>query len=310
MLKIKFLQIFFLLFSIAICDMQYAICDIYAQDKIIAIVNNDIITQKDLDDFINFMRMQLQQDYKGKELENKIQSIKLDLLDRLVEDLLILQQAKKNNLKIDENLIKARVSEIKKRYGSDADFQRALTQQGLTQSDIESKIRDQLLMYNIIDQNIRSKIEVTPSEVTEFYEKNSEEFKTTQERQVTSIAVESEDLANTVFNDLKDGKDLGDIANRYSVTVDKMTVRQEGSLRKDIEDIICKLNTNEVCQPIKVNDRFYIFRLDNIVAARQKNLSEAQVNIYAFLFDKKLQEGLAKWLDELKAHSYIKILQD
>ena len=90
---------------IAICHMSYAI-ELYAQDKIIAIVNSDVITQKDLNDFLNFMRMQLMTEYKGKELENKIQSMKLDLIDKLVEDRLILQQAKKNNIQIDEGRLR------------------------------------------------------------------------------------------------------------------------------------------------------------------------------------------------------------
>ena len=37
---------------------------VYAQDKIIAIVNNEVVTQKDLDDFLNFMRMQLSQEVR------------------------------------------------------------------------------------------------------------------------------------------------------------------------------------------------------------------------------------------------------
>jgi hypothetical protein len=49
---------------------------LYAQDKIVAIVNKDIITQKDLTDFINFARMQMLTEYKGEQLEAKIQAMK------------------------------------------------------------------------------------------------------------------------------------------------------------------------------------------------------------------------------------------
>jgi len=41
----------------AFCFFTFALT-CFAQDKIIAIVNKDIITQKDLNDFINFMRVQ------------------------------------------------------------------------------------------------------------------------------------------------------------------------------------------------------------------------------------------------------------
>lgn len=313
--KSRYPNILISLFRICALCLFWILCfgichSTYAQDKIVAIVNNDVITQRDLDDFINFMRMQLQADYKGQELESKIQAMKLDLLDRLIEDLLILQQAKKSNLKIDEGLIKDRIAQIKKHYTSDAEFQHALSQQGLTQSDIESKLNEQLLMHNIIDLEIKTKLVVKPVEVTDFYQKNREEFKLPQQRQVSSITVNDENKALAIFNALNESKSLSDIVNKYSLVVDKLIVRQDGKLKKDIENAIFKLNINEVSKPIKINDSFYIFRLDNIIAPRQPSLSEVQERIYAFLFDKKMQEGLMRWLDELKAQSYIKILQD
>ncbi len=91
MLKRKLSKLLLLIIFTAAYSLQFTAYNLFAQDKIAAIVNNDIITQKDLDDFLNFMRIQLSQDYSGKELENKIQAMKPDLLDRLIEDRLILQ---------------------------------------------------------------------------------------------------------------------------------------------------------------------------------------------------------------------------
>ncbi|MCM8781050.1 MAG: SurA N-terminal domain-containing protein, partial [Candidatus Omnitrophica bacterium] len=91
----------------------------FAQNKIVAIVNNDVITQKDLEGFINFARIQLAAEYQGEELENKVQSLRPDLLDRLIDDRLLLQEAKNNNIKIDETRIKAKIEQIKRRYASD-----------------------------------------------------------------------------------------------------------------------------------------------------------------------------------------------
>ena len=48
---------------------------LFAQDKILAVVNNEIITQRDLDGFVSFMRMQLSSEYKGQALEDKLNSM-------------------------------------------------------------------------------------------------------------------------------------------------------------------------------------------------------------------------------------------
>ncbi len=305
-------KIFLFLLFVVICDtclpagrVRYAI----AEDKIIAIVNCDVITQKDLNDFIGFMSMQLSRDYKGRELEEKIQSMKLDLLDRLIEDRLILQEAKKNNVKIDENRVKARINEIKKRYPSDAEFKDDLAKQGLIQADIESRTREQLLMYEIVEQMVKDKIIIRPDEVTSFYNKNIKEFVSGEERELETVALENDDLARTVSYELRAGKKLVDLAAKYPLTVNKLNARRQ-ELRKDIEDTVFKLDISEVSNPVKIDDKYYVFKLDNIIPARQLSLPEVQDKIYAFIFEKKMQEKLTKWLDELKQKSYIKILQN
>jgi parvulin-like peptidyl-prolyl isomerase len=290
--------IFFLIFAHA-----------FAEDKIIAIVNCDVITQKDLNDFINFTRMQMASGYSKEEMENKIKTIKKDLLDKLIEDKIILQEAKKNNIKLDEARIKARIEELRKRYGSDADFQAALAGQGLVQADIESRIREQLLMYGIINAKVRSKIVINPKEVTEFYENNIEEFKFPLELQVDSLTTENADEAHQIFLNLKSGKRPESLVNAESVSLDRMNVIK-GQLRKDIEEVVFKLREQDVSAPVKIGNKYYIFKLNRITPARQQNLAEIRDRVYTMLFNQKMEEELTKWLDELKKHSYIKIFQN
>ncbi|PIP20287.1 MAG: hypothetical protein COX40_05640 [Candidatus Omnitrophica bacterium CG23_combo_of_CG06-09_8_20_14_all_40_11] len=300
----------FFLFFIAICHMPYAICNSLAQDKIIAIVDKDVITQKDLNDFINFMHVQLSTQYQGGQLESKIQSMKFDLLDKLIEDRLILQEAKKDNIGIEPDRIKAKINEIKKHYGSDSEFQNVLAEQGLVQADIEAKIREQSLMYAVIDREIRSKIIIKPVEVTNFYQQNLKKFILPEQREFESVTVDNESKAFEVFDKLKSGQELQDVANRYSLAINKFSSARDGQLREDIEDTVFKMNTGQISAPLKIEDNYYIFKLNNIIPPRQQNLSEAQKDIYDMLFNKKMQEALTKWLDELKRHSYIKILQN
>ncbi|MBU3958326.1 MAG: peptidyl-prolyl cis-trans isomerase [Candidatus Omnitrophica bacterium] len=304
--KLKF---FVLSYGFTFCVLAFTL-SCFAQDKIVAIVNNDIITQKDLNDFINFMRMQLSAEYKEAELENKVESIKSDLLDRLIEDRIILQEAKKDKLEIDGNKVKEKIDQIKRRYVSDREFQDALSQQGLVQADLESRIREQLLMYNIIDTRIRREILIKPGEVTDFYQQNLEEFRIPEQREFNFIIVADKDLSREVFNNLKDNQDFAGVAKKYSLAVEKSSAKKGQELREDIERAIFTLNLGESSEPTEIEDSFYIFKLVNIIPSRQQVLSEAQDRIYAFLFEMKMQEGLTRWLGGLKEHSYIKILED
>ncbi len=306
--KSKFKKILLFLMFTTCCLLPAACYPLFAQDKIIAIVNKDVITQNDLNDFINFMRVQLSTQYQGIQLESKIQSMKLDLLAKLIEDRLILQEAKKENIIVDPDRIKTKINEIKKHYGSDSSFQNVIAKQGLVQADIEEKIREQTLMYAVIDREIKSKIMIKPAEVTDFYQENINKFTLPEQREFESVTVDNESLANEVFDKLKSGQGLEGVANRYSLAINKFSSIRDGQLRKDIEEAVFKINIGQVSSPVKIENNYYIFKLNNIIPPRQQNLSEAQEDVHAMLFNKKMQEALTKWLDELKERSYIKIL--
>ena len=305
--KIKFLTI---LTFLAICLLPLVICKTYAQDKIIAIVNSDIITQKDLNDFLNFMRIQLSAGHSGQELESRLQSIKLDLLDRLIEDRLILQEAKKNKLSVDNNIVTAKIDEIKKRYDSEPEFIDALGKEGLVQADLEKKTMEQLLMHNIVEIKIKRKIFINPTEVTAFYQENIEKFKLSEQREFESIAISDENEAREIFNGIKNGQDINELAHKYSLNISKFIATQGGELRKDIEDAVFRLSLKEISEPLKLQEVYYIFKLNNITQPHQQSLSEAQDKIYNFIFNAKMQEEMVKWLDDLKKAAYIKIMQE
>ena len=301
-------RIISLLFIVSLILLPF--CCLYAQDKVVAIVNNEIITQKELNDFFNFIRLQYSREFKGKALEEKIGSMKQDLLKRLIEDRIMLQKAKEEKITIDPAKIMSKINEIKKRYALESDFERDLAGQGLVQADLENKIREQMLTYTIIDQKVRSKIVLRPDEITNYYNQNKRQFLKPEQRILSVIILQDEGLAKTVSYQLQLGTKIDDLAGKYSFTTDILTASQGQELRSEIEDTVFKLGIGEVSGPVKVDQQYYIFKLDNIIGSQQLNLAQAQDKIQAFLFEKKLQEALVRWLDELKIQSYIKILEN
>ena len=283
---------------------------LYARDKVVAIVNKEIITQKDLNDFFNFIRLQYAQQLNGKALEDKVNSMKPDLLKRLIEDKIMLQKAKDEKIIIDPERVKAKINEIKKRYTKESNFERDLAAQGLVQADLENKIREQMLTYYVIDQKVRNKILLSPDEVSSYYNQNKSQFSKPEERILSIVILQDEGMAKTVSYQLRLGTKIEDLVGKYVFTTDILSVSRGQELRSEIEDTVFKLGIGEISNPVKVGEQYYIFKLDNIVASRQMDLAGAQERIQAFLFEKKLQVALARWLDELKLQSYIKILEN
>jgi len=297
----SFFKIFIVLVTLAGC-FSFA----RAEEKIVAVVNNEIITQRDLEAFLNFMRVQLSQQYTSKELDEKIAVMKSDLLDRLIEDRIILQEAKKNNLQADEARIKLKIDELKKRYNNETEFENSLKSQGLVEADLAARVRDQILMYNIVEIKIRDKIVVKPSEITEYYNKNPADFSLTEEREFQSLTGLDQAKAQKATEDLRQGKDLNDVVKESGFTLNAFSSRKGGELKKDVEDLLFNLKIKEVSDPVKIKDNYYVFQLSKIKPPRQQVLSEVQDAIHGMLYEKKMQEAMVKWVDELKKKAYIK----
>ena len=261
-----------------------------------------------MNDFISFTRMQLSQQTKDqKQIEDKIQEIKSDLLNKLIEDRLVLQQAKKENIRVDENRVKARVDELKARYGSGARLEETIQSQGLTLADLENRFREQLMSYSIIEYKVKSKINVNPSEVTAFYQGHLAEFSIGEEREFELINTKDEFALRQASVDLKEGLSFEEVAKKYNLTVSSITAAVGGQLNKEIEAAVFKLKLQEISAPIKFQDTYYIFRLVSVLAPKQATLAEVQDEIYAYLYNKKIQDKMTSWLDEIRKKVYIKV---
>jgi parvulin-like peptidyl-prolyl isomerase len=94
---------------------------------------------------------------------------------------------------------------------------------------------------------------------------------------------------------------------RYPVSLNKIYAKERGELKKEIEDVVFNLGIGEVSAPLKIDGKCYVLKLENIMPSRQLTLAESQSAIHSYLYDIKMQEGMARWLDELKSKSYIKI---
>jgi parvulin-like peptidyl-prolyl isomerase len=222
----------------------------------------------------------------------------------------MLQQAKAEKITIEPARIKAKINEIKKRYPLESDFERDLAKQGLVQADLENKIREQMLTFSIVEQKVRSKVAIRPEEVTDFYNQNKHKFVKPEERLLTVIILQDESAAKSLSYYLRLGEKLESLATRYAFSTDNLSVSEGQTLRGEIESVVFKLGVSEVSDPVKIDGQYYIFILDEILGSRQMDLVESQEKIQVYLFDKKVQERLTNWLDELKKQSYIKVLEN
>jgi foldase protein PrsA len=120
---------------------------------------------------------------------------------------------------------------------------------------------------------------------------------------------EDQALAGKVCADLKAGKVLPAVEVEYTVKANTFTAKKGGELKKEIEDVVFSMNVNDVSEPVMIDNAYYVFQLIKIYPASQQPLLDAQTSINNILFQKKLQEAMIDWLDQLKKKAYIKITE-
>ncbi len=282
----------------------------FCAERIVAVVNREIITQSEVNNFSRFLKMQLAAKYSGEELEERYKQILPDVLNRLIEDKLIVQEAKKEKITVDENRLKARIAQMKSAYPSEKEFVDELIRNGLTVADVEAKLKDQLLMFEMVNKKVRSKIRVSPLEVTEFYQEHKEEFSEPAKRNVVALVGDSKEKMEQALVSLRNGADFRATADSLGLQLRELGEIVPGQLIKELDQVISLLQVGEFSDIVKFQNKFFIFKLVDISSPKELSLEEAKQQIYDYLAEEKMQEKVNAWLEELKEKSYIDIKQE
>ena len=287
-----------------------------AEDAIIAVVNDEVITFKDLQDYIRqtFASLSAQ----GLP-EDKVKEMMADLqtngLKQLIEDKLILSRANEIGIEVRDKLVDERVAQIKAKYDSDQTFLDALVKNGATITDLREKILEQLKIKFVIDHEVRSKVFVNPQEVTEFYEQNKDSFQKSRRVNLDSVYVTfagdkavGRARAKEALALLKEGKDFAEVAKQYSDS-SSIGVVEEGQLLPDIEKVVFNLTQGQISDAIETDKGIFIFKLKGEIPAQVAELKEVKSRIYDFLYQKKFTERFGQWLEKLQQKAYVEIKQ-
>lgn len=271
-------------------------------ERIVAIVNGDIITDEELNMFVR-----AEVEMLGQALgEEKVKELKHEFLERMIEDRLIIQEAKRQQIKADPKVVEERVRDIKERAGSEQAFEAALKSQGISLNKLRDKLTDQLLIYNLVQKEVRSKVVVSPKEVTDYFNQHENEFVTPEAVVVDSIFVKDQDDAAKVQRELSSGKSFEEVAKAFSKKTNLGEVLR-GQFKKDLEDFIFALKVGESSASYAAEDGFYFFFAKEKLEPSKKKLEEIKDHVSELLERGKMQQAFKEWIEGMKEKAYISI---
>jgi len=291
----KIILWFFLILFLSVCS-AYSL-----EDKVVAIVNNDVITKAELDIYINMLKMQIkEEDWQKHEMTER------KALDSLIENKLILQEAKNNKIEIEERYVESRLAKMRNSFPSETAFMDFLSRQGFSLMELEKSIKEQMIADRLIAMKIRGRILISPGEVTDYYNEHINDFYLPERVYVDSIFTGNEKLAKEVYNELKDGVDFDQLQKQYSKRA-SLGMVVKGQLLKEIEDAVFNLGVGEFSKPVETSDGFYIFKAKEKLPPSARELKDVQQIVYNIVWNTKYATRLKEFIEQLKEKSYILI---
>jgi len=288
-------------------------------ERIIARVNSEIITQRQYEREKAKLHDELTQQYSGPELAAKVNDESKNLLRNLIDQSLMVQKAKDENVNVETDIIK-KLDQIRRQdnLATIEDLQKDAEQQGVNWEDFKDQIRRQLLMQEVISRDVGSRIVVTREEARQYYNQHKEEFKSTGMVHLAEILVstekykpeEAEKRAKAAWAEVKGGARFSEVVKKYSDdrSADQggdIGFMKTGSIAPGIAAALSKLETSEYTDPMRIKNGFLILKLVERFSPGIPSFEEVETRVNEVLYGQRMEPKMREYLRQLRKDSYI-----
>jgi peptidyl-prolyl cis-trans isomerase SurA len=262
-------------------------------DRVVAIVNDGIVLNSDLDTEIDLVTERLHE----QKLELPPQSVlRQQVLERLVLREIQMQRANHDGIKVSDDTLNSALQDVAKRNSiSLSQLPAALAQQGVDYAAYRDEIRKEITLNLLRQRDVLQHISVTPREIDQFLDKQAKTPSERSEYNVSHILIAVGQEANQaqldaaakraadVYQRAKAGEDFAKLAVAYS---NSQTALEGGALgwRKGSElptfltDTVAKLKPGEVSEPLRTPTGYHIIKLNEVRGASAATVEE-QVHV-------------------------------
>ncbi|OGS20651.1 MAG: hypothetical protein A3J83_08225 [Elusimicrobia bacterium RIFOXYA2_FULL_40_6] len=214
-------------------------------DKTVALVNGEHVLFSDYQKIMNPIIEQYKQvTPKTDQTDDKLKELKSKVLDQMIDDRLLLQEAKRLKIIVSKREVEEGIKQVKTRFKDEDEYKNELKKEELTEEKFSKRIEDQLKQIKLIDSQIKSKLAI-PS--TESVKGLFDDVKT---------AMDGKELKDKSDEDKKDIETLAKLIKRkYSelVRVKHILIRsakedsmvKQAAAKKKIEEVQAKLKAGD-----------------------------------------------------------------
>ncbi len=290
-------------------------------ERIIARINNKIITQREYDQQRENLHAQLAQQYSGEQLQQEFNAQSKNLLRDMIDNDLLVQKAADDNINVETDVIK-RLDQIRQQYNlpSLEALQQAVESNGLNWEDFKEQIKRGLLRQQVISQEVGSRIILTRADARKYFDAHKEQFDSPPGVHLAEILIstekhspaDAEKLAKKAMSEIQNGARFSDVAKELS---DSQSAKdggdvgffKEGSISSEIAKAIAKVDVGDVSSIIKTQYGYMIFKVLERRVGKTPTFDQVSDQVMGYLYDQRIRGDLRGFLTKLRNESSIRL---
>ena len=199
----KFKYIVFLIIISITSFAETCLAEIKTVNRIVAWINDEIITQREIDKAMSMLGSGIKPEQMDK--------LQQQVLDKLIEEKLILQEAKRQEIKGSAQELEEQLARVKSQFKSIDDFKKAIKEEGFTEDDLRKEYEENLIKGELVDREVRANVQVSQEELSQIRNESSYQIK------VRHILVKTKPEAILILARLDRGERVEDLAEKYSI---------------------------------------------------------------------------------------------
>lgn len=245
-------------------------------DRIVAVVNDDVITLFELRTRLDLALTQLKQ--QGTPLPPR-EVLEKQMLERLVMDKVQLQFARESGVRVDDAQLEQTIQRIAANNKmSMAQFRDALQKDGIPFAKFREDIRNEVTIARVREREVESKIAISEGEIDNYLSGDSAKSGESEQYEVAHILLRSPESASPeqiqklkaksdlVLERLAKGEDFSQLAAAYSDAPDglqggSLGMRSLDRLPAIFSEVVAKLKVGEVAPVLRSPNGFHIVKL-------------------------------------------------
>ena len=284
-------------------------------DRIVAVVNNDIITMSELQNMAKTVEAQSGVKPTGQD-EKKMQR---EMLEALIDRKLAKAEAQRRGIVVADKEVDESVARFKQRNNipNDEAFAKGLAQAGLSLKEFRQQIADQMIQERLLAIVVGAKVSVSDAEVRRLYDQRFKKggaqvhlatlrmpypMGATQEQKEAIKA-----KAETIITAVKRGESFAEAAGKQSLTLSDVGFVSQSDLDPRLAEFLDQLKPKEI-GPVATQEGIQLIQVMGRRTGEARPFEEVAPEISRVLQQQEMEKYFTEWAKTLREKAHIRIM--